>query len=126
HSLPITSGPSSPLRRSLSVTSFFFSIPPPPRSTLFPYTTLFRSQPHWRRRLDARSGGARRAGVAARPVGDLGRGIRADPQRQLRSEEHTSELQSLAYLVCRLLLEKKKNTMTNGLRLFCYSQSLSW
>src|SRR5258706_4725914 len=64
----------------------------PPRSTLFPYTTLFRSQmrsPAGRmRRNDGRR--RRRAG-------------------QLRSEEHTSELQSLTNLVCRLLLEKKKN-----------------
>src|SRR5205823_13710748 len=93
-------------------------LPPPTRSTLFPYTTLFRSPiqisheitrplrakrkrnrcfeaedrygPHWRQN-QLRHGAARR------------RGYRED-----RSEEHTSELQSLAYLVCRLLLEKKK------------------
>src|SRR2546425_9575187 len=77
----------------------------PPRSTLFPYTTLFRSLvPHGAR--DGH-GGALRLGVhrqsrrAARLEGP-GRG------RGARSEEHTSELQSLAYLVCRLLLEKKK------------------
>src|SRR6478609_11597860 len=67
---------------------FFLMIRRPPRSTLFPYTTLFRShQPppeRWRGALDARL------------------------RRLVRSEEHTSELQSLAYLVCRLLLEKKK------------------
>src|SRR2546425_9759832 len=71
----------------------------PPRSTLFPYTTLFRSSPvrffrvpDWMRKLAF----ARRTGVqvSSYPV--------------CRSEEHTSELQSLAYLVCRLLLEKKK------------------
>src|SRR5262245_65709639 len=72
---------------------FFLMIRRPPRSTLFPYTTLFRSEPcaprppmsataAWRR--------AKRSGVA------------------VRSEEHTSELQSLRHLVCRLLLEKKK------------------
>src|SRR5258706_11287636 len=63
----------------------------PPRSTLFPYTTLFRSQ---------RPRGARRRRA--------GRDVR--PQRRVlhRSEEHTSELQSLTNLVCRLLLEKKK------------------
>src|SRR2546423_4539456 len=74
---------------------FFLMIRRPPRSTLFPYTTLFRS--------------------AAAGLGDA-EAVRADvPGRQLlllvgdlRSEEHTSELQSLAYLVCRLLLEKKK------------------
>src|SRR2546425_5121886 len=77
----------------------------PPRSTLFPYTTLFRSLP-------------RRANPALDPVPDFyadhsgadlfgrpGHGARVSVER---SEEHTSELQSLAYLVCRLLLEKKK------------------
>src|ERR1041384_8559304 len=69
----------------------FLMIRRPPRSTLFPYTTLFRS-----RRWAARGGVRRR-----RPVG---------PGRaQHRSEEHTSELQSLAYLVCRLLLEKTQH-----------------
>src|SRR2546425_8426001 len=68
----------------------------PPRSTLFPYTTLFRScQPVWGRVRDESPGQP----VATRP--------RGHPQGG-RSEEHTSELQSLAYLVCRLLLEKKK------------------
>src|SRR2546425_8493528 len=66
----------------------------PPRSTLFPYTTLFRSRPS-----------PARLGRAARP---LRRCRRA--RVPARSEEHTSELQSLAYLVCRLLLEKKKKT----------------
>src|SRR2546425_6047623 len=89
----------------------------PPRSTLFPYTTLFRSTAGWRGRPRTRCAAAgpsrprrpltgRRPGpidavtarVAWRLVG------RDGP----RSEEHTSELQSLAYLVCRLLLEKKK------------------
>src|SRR2546425_9119183 len=67
----------------------------PPRSTLFPYTTLFRS----------RDPGVAVAG-ADRPVGRAGLATRSGPDA--RSEEHTSELQSLAYLVCRLLLEKKK------------------
>src|SRR6266851_3861230 len=66
---------------------------PPPRSTLFPYTTLFRS----------RAG----AGVEHDPVGLAGPGTR-EPYR--RSEEHTSELQSHHDLVCRLLLEKKNKT----------------
>src|SRR3712207_8452092 len=82
----------------------------PPRSTLFPYTTLFRSQPdseplllpalpaalHDRRRRDPAHLGAARAGP-----------------EQPRSEEHTSELQSRQYLVCRLLLEKKKTSNSN-------------
>src|SRR2546425_7215633 len=72
----------------------------PPRSTLFPYTTLFRS-------LGLRNGGGHalaQVGVLLHPARRL-HGRHALP---LRSEEHTSELQSLAYLVCRLLLEKKK------------------
>src|SRR5687767_15621704 len=83
----------------------------PPRSTLFPYTTLFRStlrpgaqcdgRPSALRRWRERAAGGR--GEAAAPVrGRSGLGDSSD-----RSEEHTSELQSLAYLVCRLLLEKK-------------------
>src|SRR3712207_7143476 len=74
----------------------------PPRSTLFPYTTLFRSNPPCvRRTLSQRlwRGNARRPG-ARREVGH--------ENREGRSEEHTSELQSRQYLVCRLLLEKKK------------------
>src|SRR2546423_11583679 len=85
----------------------------PPRSTLFPYTTLFRSI---RRRLSALR--RRRAGrPAARgrhavhaAVHALAAGAADHPP--VRSEEHTSELQSLAYLVCRLLLEKKKKQKT--------------
>src|SRR5205823_13081126 len=99
---------------------FFLMILRPPRSTLFPYTTLFRSL------LPRRRG----AGRGRRVVPALGRNARPrwhvdaaaesageeplplpSPKRggaTTRSEEHTSELQSLAYLVCRLLLEKKK------------------
>src|SRR6266404_8921432 len=68
---------------------FFLMIRRPPRSTLFPYTTLFRST----EQLDHR-----RPALGSLMHDQFG-----------RSEEHTSELQSLAYLVCRLLLEKKKN-----------------
>src|SRR2546425_4879337 len=77
----------------------------PPRSTLFPYTTLFRS-------LEI---GERPGDVAADPTVHLPHSleellpeVREADDLLLRSEEHTSELQSLAYLVCRLLLEKKK------------------
>src|SRR2546425_8404713 len=77
----------------------------PPRSTLFPYTTLFRSQCAASQRVGWFPAAAGRGGHARgrepAPRGGRGPG---------RSEEHTSELQSLAYLVCRLLLEKKKNT----------------
>src|SRR2546425_5551929 len=72
----------------------------PPRSTLFPYTTLFRSPLPELKDL----AGDDEALDLRRPFADLGElGVAED-----RSEEHTSELQSLAYLVCRLLLEKKK------------------
>src|SRR2546426_8468741 len=74
----------------------------PPRSTLFPYTTLFRSR-QWRRGSDSRRDGApgpSRCGAHRR--------CRRSQVRPRRSEEHTSELQSPCNLVCRLLLEKKK------------------
>src|SRR5438045_9509016 len=80
-------------------------IPPPPRSTLFPYTTLFRSsaRPHHGGPVDR--GHHHRA--RARHPHDVHHHVRP----RGRSEEHTSELQSLRHLVCRLLLEKKnKNT----------------
>src|SRR2546430_8447682 len=70
---------------------FFLMIRRPPRSTLFPYTTLFRSGLQVSQRLQARRGG------------------RVRHPHHARSEEHTSELQSQSNLVCRLLLEKKKN-----------------
>src|SRR3989441_7069751 len=76
----------------------------PPRSTLFPYTTLFRSEYAADIILAAVLGGL----VGAKLWYVLLTGE--------RSEEHTSELQSLAYLVCRLLLEKKKNRTLQGLR----------
>src|SRR5687767_15671249 len=80
----------------------------PPRSTLFPYTTLFRSRGHC-------GGGRRPPPPGPRPGPCWSVGLRTDSgscchcSGVSRSEEHTSELQSLAYLVCRLLLEKKKN-----------------
>src|SRR2546423_5583036 len=82
----------------------------PPRSTLFPYTTLFRSRAA-KIRLQIGTGGVRGTlcGIAGGEDGGLSSAI-APLYKTYRSEEHTSELQSLAYLVCRLLLEKKKNT----------------
>src|SRR5256885_9119838 len=82
----------------------------PPRSTLFPYTTLFRS----RERRPARAPEPHRGG---RRTGYLGRGPRARARARRacgseRSEEHTSELQSPCNLVCRLLLEKKNKDRT--------------
>src|SRR3712207_7724262 len=80
----------------------------PPRSTLFPYTTLFRSTtPGFLADRGGRlHGGARRRGV--RGLEPL-RALDGGDHHARRSEEHTSELQSRQYLVCRLLLEKKKN-----------------
>src|SRR3712207_8111138 len=92
----------------------------PPRSTLFPYTTLFRSR--WKRfiipyvldqllillaRFRSLSPGGRGLGPKA---------AAGHPWRGFRSEEHTSELQSRQYLVCRLLLEKKKKITTSYIR----------
>src|SRR5258708_38308998 len=87
--------PSLPHRLSFF---FFLMIRRPPRSTLFPYTTLFRS-----------AGTAAPASSAA-PSQDTS----STPRVEARSEEHTSELQSPDHLVCRLLLEKKKNILATG------------
>src|SRR3712207_8701788 len=82
----------------------------PPRSTLFPYTTLFRSPELGRR--DRRDDAELLDGVDRRDRQQ--RDVRADVGvRDARSEEHTSELQSRQYLVCRLLLEKKTPTITH-------------
>src|SRR3712207_6880098 len=72
----------------------------PPRSTLFPYTTLFRSHRPARITLD-------QVGRRRDDAGDLSQTLLDHGRVGLRSEEHTSELQSRQYLVCRLLLEKK-------------------
>src|SRR5256885_8457841 len=100
----------------------------PPRSTLFPYTTLFRSQLR-------QCGRKRRSGVERAQEVLVGRGMEAAQERQdlvadqaalrvrvrrvdpERSEEHTSELQSPCNLVCRLLLEKKKHKQTTSQRI---------
>src|SRR5260370_19867074 len=101
---------------------FFLMIRRPPRSTLFPYTTLFRSRP-------ARS--PRRTGIRLscstpycnesirrRSSNSIGRSrLPCETDRKRRSEEHTSELQSHLNLVCRLLLEKKKLEQTSSERI---------
>src|SRR6266496_6263887 len=79
---------------SVVISFFFLMIRRPPRSTLFPYTTLFRPP----------------------PPGPSPSGSRGEAGRRWRSEEHTSELQSRRDLVCRLLLEKKKKTNKDTLR----------
>src|SRR5256885_7173038 len=93
---------------------FFLMIRRPPRSTLFPYTTLFRSQVRWR--LSWCCGGDGEGSESSDghrpPDGDSTGASLACPRE--RSEEHTSELQSPCNLVCRLLLEKKKINHTNS------------
>src|SRR2546425_2227313 len=97
---------------SMPFSFFFLMIRRPPRSTLFPYTTLFRSPiGQVVEGLEVADGlygqyGERPAQDSIRLQGDA------------RSEEHTSELQSLAYLVCRLLLEKKKNAKLSHTKLY--------
>src|SRR5689334_24081409 len=90
----------------------------PPRSTLFPYTTLFRSPvKYWSRRPEV---------VAVLLDSPVLLSARIMPQHpHLRSEEHTSELQSQFHLVCRLLLEKKKNSTTTRVPLTTTNGSLS-
>src|SRR3989441_9388970 len=83
----------------------------PPRSTLFPYTTLFRSL-YGIIGFVCTAIGCALYNFVARLVGGIE--IQLDSSGSTRSEEHTSELQSLAYLVCRLLLEKKKNKHTRA------------
>src|SRR5205823_8458465 len=107
------STPSRSGRRGSVLSCFFLAVRCPPRFPLFPYTTLFRSAVADVRRRRGRKCGRRVADRRRRHLS--GRTRRAPPDRlprrrlssRLRSEEHTSELQSLAYLVCRLLLEQK-------------------
>src|SRR3712207_7827510 len=95
---------------------FFLMIRRPPRSTLFPYTTLFRSL-----RVERQAEGVSRLGELAHlRIGrhpaervDANLADAGHAAQVARSEEHTSELQSRQYLVCRLLLEKKKKQSTN-------------
>src|SRR2546430_7791982 len=90
----------------------------PPRSTLFPYTTLFRSDAPLPATPDP--GGVHLRGDVCRPVLRAGP-VPAAAQGAARSEEHTSELQSQSNLVCRLLLEKKKTQTRRGLKLHTHS-----
>src|SRR3712207_7117603 len=96
----------------------------PPRSTLFPYTTLFRSglvqdqEVHAAKTPDRllRAGQGFDAAAVRQMHPQLAVAIRRDGMPKMRSEEHTSELQSRQYLVCRLLLEKKKNNRCHHLQ----------
>src|SRR5437762_6408481 len=89
---------------------FFLLIRPPPRSTLFPYTTLFRSSGCETRRLSMSTPSFFAYSASSACSASMNA---ASPPTRCRSEEHTSELQSPMYLVCRLLLEKKKKKKKN-------------
>src|SRR2546429_5364870 len=98
----------------------------PPRSTLFPYTTLFRSE------REVAAGGERAAGAGDERHPHVRIGVHRQPhlgelpvQACVRSEEHTSELQSRLHLVCRLLLEKKKKTTSMQHRGACTTASVA-
>src|SRR5436189_3144082 len=99
-------------------------IPPPPRSTLFPYTTLFRStwsQPIMfvrpRTRFDSRASDEKTIWATSLAKCESPFVLRSAAEYTNRSEEHTSELQSPMYLVCRLLLEKKKKKKTKQIQI---------
>src|SRR3712207_8032355 len=94
---------------------FFLMIRRPPRSTLFPYTTLFRSQQRRQHQYSCKSKAEKQPARPWRTARDKAkRSVHANLAFHLdRSEEHTSELQSRQYLVCRLLLEKKKKKQNN-------------
>src|SRR5205814_9999508 len=111
----------------LSLIRFFFilMIPRPPRSTLFPYTTLFRSPSFamttsggfhmsWLEPVTLRGEHARLEPLAQDHRDGLVEAVKDGELWKLRSEEHTSELQSLRHLVCRLLLEKKKKKQNDN------------
>src|SRR3712207_7341588 len=103
---------------------FFLMIRRPPRSTLFPYTTLFRSVLMPQRRSVANRSSERSPDFSLRAEAAAtceSRGCDQPPHEGTwRSEEHTSELQSRQYLVCRLLLEKKKSTSRSPQRTRLY------
>src|SRR5687768_18064464 len=111
-----TPGALSVERRYPLLFFFSFRLWHPPRSTLFPYTTLFRSPPSGPRR-PSRPTSPRSAGW---PCG------RSSRTRSSRSEEHTSELQSRLHLVCRLLLEKKNEYQISGLPAFYSSTPITF
>src|SRR3712207_8152984 len=107
----------------MCISFFFLMIRRPPRSTLFPYTTLFRSNPTWRLVVSPGKGQFTRTEdvdtdtvlPSHSTVGTVSN-RRDEIPVKARSEEHTSELQSRQYLVCRLLLEKKKKKKNSYLQ----------
>src|SRR3712207_7280500 len=88
----------------------------PPRSTLFPYTTLFRSDAYTKRRAPAAAAARKALSVPSTLIARMVSRGALPVIMNARSEEHTSELQSRQYLVCRLLLEKKKIQQTTRKR----------
>src|SRR5258707_7541144 len=108
---------------SYSSVFFFLMIRRPPRSTLFPYTTLFRSCAGQSVVMGSVGQSHQRPGHRSREGSIEQRAIRNSEWHAVRSEEHTSELQSRQYLVCRLLLEKKNknvDTIIISTRLLSY------
>src|SRR3712207_8350382 len=97
----------------------------PPRSTLFPYTTLFRSalSQRYREPLPDHEVDVRKAGTPDDAPSRIANGVQSRDAERARSEEHTSELQSRQYLVCRLLLEKKK---THVIQRPCYVRRITF
>src|SRR5262245_64142341 len=91
-------------------------IPRPPRSTLFPYTTLFRSQFYEQEGFKVATAACGEEGIEKLSQEKFAIVV-SDVKMPGRSEEHTSELQSLRHLVCRLLLEKKNKKITNKERI---------
>src|SRR5258708_35651199 len=111
----------SPLLRYSTLCSFFFlMIRRPPRSTLFPYTTLFRSPPNTLLLSNVRTPGRyRKVPQIFDQVFPYHPFHQGEMPQIMRSEEHTSELQSPDHLVCRLLLEKKKQISSDSSNMQC-------
>src|SRR2546429_1906973 len=112
--------------KHISYIFFFLMIRRPPRSTLFPYTTLFRSRRETWSPESRRTGSCIETEYPSRSKRVRGAGSdtsRRSHQTNARSEEHTSELQSRLHLVCRLLLEKKKNKIRQYRRVRCPAPS---
>src|SRR3712207_7366714 len=106
------------MARAYRYTFFFLMIRRPPRSTLFPYTTLFRSAAEQvSTNVQTVAAGAEQMGASIREIAhNATEAAKVAAQAMGRSEEHTSELQSRQYLVCRLLFEKKKSTESSTAR----------
>src|SRR3712207_7610036 len=105
----------------MAVAFFFLKIRRPPRSTLFPYTTLFRSD-EYDKNPQANPAAVTGYSLSLEERSQGGASVTDTADTQDRSEEHTSELQSRQYLVCRLLLEKNKTTLLSD-RLACHLRS---